>query len=83
VANQAFKEELDRRFGISPHHSADLRLIDDIGLDSAKILELVTFIDELTFSSSIARPPLGYPVLETVDDVFKYFEAMSSETVPM
>src|SRR5580700_10956228 len=56
---------------------ATLRLVDDFGLDSLDILELVVRVEEI---APIQRIDVisSFPLIETLADVFRYYEQVCS-----
>jgi hypothetical protein len=58
-------------------------LIEDLGFDSLRMLELVDAIEDLA-AQRTARPPnpVEYPLLLTPGDAFQFFQAVLGEGVP-
>jgi acyl carrier protein len=62
----------------APLESGDVtsRLVEDLGLDSLNLLELVVLIEQLAGTTS-ANISLDFPLLESLGDTFQYFEQLS------
>lgn len=67
-------------FELSDAPCLSARLVEDLGLDSLDLFDLVLFIEELAGATvdSISDLQVAYPILYTLADAYHYWEDIQS-----
>ena len=69
---------LCQEFNVPIETSLNARLVDDLGFDSLRMLELVAFIEDIEDDIGIepGEPGDGFPIFELLNDVYLYYSEL-------
>ena len=72
MTESEFIERFVEEFGIEAAPSLEVRLWEDLNLDSVDMVDLVLFVEELSKVGQIDNPEF-YPVIATLRDAYMYY----------
>lgn len=72
LTSREFARQLSVECGLRPGLSDDSRFIEDLGVDSLGMLNLIIFIEELARGYELATSP-EFPIIRTLSDAYSFY----------
>jgi len=80
-SKQDLRSALSNEFSLPKSCTDDSRLIEDLGFDSLRLLELIVFIEESAGRRAQTSSELEFPMLETIGDAIAYWDELHADGI--